>query len=132
MAASLPAAGETILGTKDVRSLHVFEAARSPLTLMITGTAANNAASVEGISTEIRGDSLYVFVEIGPAKPRLPPTFEFSVVVPEGVTYVRFGADGRVGQFLQHGGDTRQGQVAVEMAAHDAGAGVCVQAHRLG
>ncbi len=94
MMASLPAAGETILHAKDVRSLQVLEAARNPPTLVITGTAANGSSSVENISTEVRGDSLYVFVEIGPAQPRLSPSFEFSVVVPEGVTHVRFGPDG--------------------------------------
>jgi hypothetical protein len=95
VAAPLPVAGEpTVLTRKDVRSLQVFEKARSPLTLMITGTAANGSVSVDGIGTEVRGDSLYVYVQLGPAQPRLSSTFEFSVVVPEGVRYVRFGADG--------------------------------------
>ena len=93
IAASELAAAEAILHARDVRSLQVLEAARRPPTLMITGTA-NGAVSVESISTEIRGDSLYVLVEIGPARPRLSPSFEFSVVVPEGIAHVRFGPDG--------------------------------------
>ena len=94
MAAPWSARGETILRARDVRSLHVLEAARNPLTLMISGTAASGTVSVESISTEVRADSLYVLVEIGPAQPRLSPSFEFSVVVPDGITHVRFGPDG--------------------------------------
>jgi hypothetical protein len=92
--ASWPAAAEALLRAKDVRSLHVLEAARNPLTLMITGSAASGAVSVESIATEVRGDSLYVLVEIGPAQPRLSPSFEFSIIVPDGIAHVRFGPDG--------------------------------------
>jgi hypothetical protein len=94
--AALPAmaAEPTVLTRKDVRSLQVFEKKPHPLTLMIAGTAIGGSVSVDGIGTEIKGDSLYVYVELGPAQPRLTGTFEFSVVVPDGVRYVRFGRDG--------------------------------------
>ena len=93
LAAAQPSAA-AILSRKDVRTLDVLVASHKPLTLMITGTAADAASSVDGISTQVRGDSLYVLVEIGPAQPRLSPSFEFTVVVPEGIAYVRFGPDG--------------------------------------
>ena len=94
MAAPWSASGETILRARDVRSLHVLELAGNPLTLVVAGTADSGAVSVGSISTEIRGDSLYVLVEIGPVQPRLSPSFEFSVVVPPGIAHVRFGPDG--------------------------------------
>lgn len=94
IAAALPAAGEpTMLRRKDVQALEVFEAARNPLTLMIAGRAAGSG-SVDSIATEVKGDALYVYVELGAPKPRLSGSFEFTVVVPDGVSHVRFGPDG--------------------------------------
>ncbi len=96
IAAAMPTeAQSTVLRRKDVQALHVAVSADSPLTLTLSGVAANSG-SVESIGTRIDGDSLYVLVALGPPKPRLAGTFEFTVVVPEGVDRIRFGPDGEL------------------------------------